>query len=94
VFGETDFPIPAAAIVFLIVGPGYSLPGYYAFRATEEANPFLLMAAMMMYTWGSLINVAADFYKDGCKVANPKALVTEGPYRLARHINWFGDWMR
>lgn len=94
VFGEDDIPLPVLAIVFIIVGPGYSLPGYFAFKSNVEPEPWVLMAAVMMYSWGSLINVAADFYKDGFKVASPGGLVTQGPYRLARHINWFGDWMR
>lgn len=94
VFPEGDIPMPMVAFVFLAVGPGYSLPGYYAFKSFAEPQPWVVTACMMAFAWGSLINCAADFYKDGAKVAKPGALVTSGPYRLARHINWFGDWLR
>ena len=67
---------------------GYSLPGYYAFKSYDEPHPALMVAATMMFVWGSLINCAADFYKDGSKSAKPGAVVAGGPFRLARHINW------
>lgn len=94
VFGPAETPVLAALVIFLAVGPGYALPGYYAFKSAVEPQPWVLMASTMMFAWGSLINCAADFYKDGFKAAKPGAVVTSGPYQLARHINWFGDWLR
>jgi len=52
------------------------------------------MMSVMMFAWGSLINAAADFYKDGAKSAKPGALVITGPFRLARHINWCAAFVR
>lgn len=100
VFPAGDVPLPAVALIFLAVGPGYALPGYFAFKSTDELKPWELGAGVVLFAWGSLINCAADFYKDGAKSsagggkAAAASTVTSGPFRLARHINWFGDWLR
>jgi protein-S-isoprenylcysteine O-methyltransferase Ste14 len=94
VFPVADIPLPVLALVFVVVGPGYALGAYYAFTSAVEPPPLLVGAAIMIFVWGSLINAGTDFYKDGFKAAKPKAVVTGGPFALARHINWFGDWLR
>ena len=93
-FPESEIPLPAALLVFLAVGPGYAAGGYYAFKSTVEITPAELIGTITLFAWGSLINCAADMYKSGAKSAKPGATVTTGPYRLARHLNWFGDWLR
>jgi hypothetical protein len=94
VFPTSDMPIPAVALVFLAIGPGYALPGFFAFRSTREVGAAELVGSIALFAWGSLLNCAGDFYKDGAKSAKPGATVMTGPFRLARHISWFGDWMR
>ena len=85
------------ALVFAVVGPGYALGAYYAFTSASEPPHALVGAAIALFVWGSLINAGADFYKDGAKAVVTvvtKTVVTGGPFALARHINWFGDWLR
>lgn len=94
VFGPTEMPVRAILTTFLMVGPGYALPAFFAYSSKQEPAPLVIVACMLLYTWGSLINAAADFYKDGHKAAKPGSVVITGPFAIARHINWFGDWMR
>jgi protein-S-isoprenylcysteine O-methyltransferase Ste14 len=94
VFGEGDLPVAGIITLFLIIGPGYALPGYFAFKSTSEPHPWVLVASIMLYTLGSLINAAGDWYKDGAKSIQPSAVVMTGPFSLSRHISWFGDWLR
>lgn len=94
VFPEAEMSWAAVAMIFASIGPGYALPGWVAFKSDEELTAPQLVGSVALFSWGSLINAAADFYKDGSKSAAPGVTVTTGPFRLARHINWFGDWLR
>lgn len=94
VFPVSDMPIPAVAMVFLAIGPGYALPGYFAFSSTREVGPAGLVGSIALFALGQTVNAAVDFYKDGAKSVKPGAMVTTGPFRLARHLNWGADWLR
>jgi hypothetical protein len=58
----------------------------HVFLAAALCSPRL----SMVLSAGSVINVAADFYKAGAK-ASGAGLVTSGPYRLAIRLNYFGE---
>ncbi|HEX9597155.1 MAG TPA: SRPBCC family protein [Anaerolineales bacterium] len=92
VFRERD-SAPELVIIVAIVGVGYALPGWLAFRnPTLVTNPELA-ASVALFFFGSVINSGADVQKVTAVRLRP-GLITDGFWALSRNINYFGDLMR
>jgi protein-S-isoprenylcysteine O-methyltransferase Ste14 len=55
--------------------------------------PFTLALAVVMFTFGSLINTSADVQKTTAKALGA-TLVEDGSWRRLRHVNYLGDLIR
>ncbi|MBK4729619.1 DUF1295 domain-containing protein [Oxynema sp. CENA135] len=88
-------PISAIGVILclLIVGVFYAMPGYFAFTNPEPLAYLTGAIALILYTFGSLINTSADVQKLTAKQYGA-GLVTDGVWRFSRHINYFADLLR
>ncbi len=77
----------------LIVGVFYTLPGYLAFINPEPLSLTVLVVALPLFIFGSLINACADTQKLTAKQYGA-GLVKDGLWRFSRNINYFGDLLR
>jgi protein-S-isoprenylcysteine O-methyltransferase Ste14 len=92
IFGE---PINTLGFLFvlLFVGIFYTLPGFLAFTNPEPISLTAIAVGLPLYYFGSLINTSADVQKLTAKQQGV-GLVSNGIWRLARHINYLGDLLR
>jgi len=88
-------PINLVGIVSIVlfVGVFYALPGFLAFINPEPISLWAVAIALPLYHFGSLINTSADVQKLTAKEQGV-GLVSDGIWRFARHINYFGDLLR
>lgn len=91
------FNEPALLIGFvftlLYVGVFYAFPGYLAFTNPVPLSITEAAIALPLYTFGTLINAAADVQKLTAKQYST-GLVSDGIWRFSRNINYFGDLLR
>ncbi|AFZ26176.1 putative membrane protein [Cylindrospermum stagnale PCC 7417] len=91
------FNQPALLIAFiftlLYVGVFYAFPGYLAFTNPVPLSITEAAIALPLYTFGTLINAAADVQKLTSKQYST-GLVSDGIWRFSRNINYFGDLLR
>ena len=92
VFRERD-SAPELVMVVAIVGVGYALPGWLAFRNSTPVTALELAASVSLFFFGSVINSGADIQKITALRLRP-GLITDGFWGLSRNINYFGDLMR
>lgn len=85
--------LPTFLAVLAFVGVFYALPGYFAFTNPAPIAYAAIAVALPLYTFGCLINTAADVQKMTAKAAGA-GLVKDGAWRSVRHINYLGDLMR
>ncbi|MFM7636051.1 MAG: methyltransferase family protein [Cyanobacteriota bacterium] len=77
----------------LVVGVFYSLPGLLAFLNPIPISPVAVAVALVLFSFGSLINTAADVQKTTAKTLGA-GLVSDGIWRRVRHVNYLGDLLR
>ena len=77
----------------LFVGVFYALPGYLAFTNPVPLSMTAVAVALLMYTFGTLINATADVQKLTAKQFGA-GLVRDNIWRFSRNINYFGDLLR
>eukprot|EP01026_Neomeris_dumetosa_P011360 TRINITY_DN14088_c0_g1_i15.p1 TRINITY_DN14088_c0_g1~~TRINITY_DN14088_c0_g1_i15.p1 ORF type:complete len:214 (+),score=6.42 TRINITY_DN14088_c0_g1_i15:68-709(+) len=80
----------------IYVGVFYMLPAFGAFFSENILTNFEVFVCIWVYTIGTSINTAVDFYKLGAKIGNKgqSLLLTQDPFRLSRFLHYFGDWLR
>jgi protein-S-isoprenylcysteine O-methyltransferase Ste14 len=79
--------------MLLFVGVFYSLPAVFAFTNTAPLGYITMAISLLLYTFGSLINTAADVQKMTAKNMGEKLIKTE-IWRSIRNVNYLGDLMR
>ena len=92
VFRERDSALELIMTV-AIVGVGYALPGWLAFRNSTPVTALELAASVSLFFFGSMINSGADVQKITALRLRP-GLITDGFWALSSNINYFGDLMR
>ncbi|MFM1800458.1 MAG: hypothetical protein RLZZ117_2736 [Cyanobacteriota bacterium] len=82
-------------LALLFIGVLYSLPGVLAFLnpAPISFGTVALALALVLFSFGSLINTSADVQKMTAKTLGA-GLVADGIWRRIRHVNYFGDLLR
>jgi protein-S-isoprenylcysteine O-methyltransferase Ste14 len=80
-------------VMVLYVGVFFALPGWLAMANPAPLAPFTLALAVVMFTFGSLINTTADVQKTTAKALGA-TLVEDGSWRRLRHVNYLGDLIR
>ncbi|MDA1246866.1 MAG: DUF1295 domain-containing protein [Cyanobacteria bacterium] len=80
-------------LALLFVGVLYSLPGLLAFLNPVPIVPATVALALVLFSFGSLINTSADIQKTTAK-AMGAGLVSDGIWRRVRHVNYLGDLLR
>ena len=74
----------------LFIGVLYSLPGLLAFLNPVPISQAAVALAVVLFSFGSLINASADAQKTTAK-AMGAGLVSDGIWRRVRHVNYLGD---
>ncbi|MFM7362344.1 MAG: DUF1295 domain-containing protein, partial [Cyanobium sp.] len=77
----------------LYVGLFFSLPGWLAMANPAPLSPYAAALAIVMFSFGSLINTAADVQKTTAKELGA-GLVQDASWRRIRHVNYLGDLIR
>lgn len=77
----------------LFIGVLYSLPGLLAFLNPVPISHAAVALALVLFSFGSLINASADAQKTTAK-AMGAGLVSDGIWRRVRHVNYLGDLLR
>ncbi|TVS03319.1 MAG: DUF1295 domain-containing protein [Cyanobium sp. PLM2.Bin73] len=77
----------------LFIGVLYSLPGLLAFLNPVPISQAAVALALVLFSFGSLINASADAQKTTAK-AMGAGLVSDGIWRRVRHVNYLGDLLR
>ncbi len=92
IFGE---PVGVGGFIasLLFIGALYSLPGYLAFTNPMPLSLITTAIVLPMFMFGTLINACADIQKMTAKQYGA-GLVSDGIWRFARNINYFGDLLR
>lgn len=81
-------------ITVAYVGLFFALPGWLAMaNPLQQPAAITLAAAIGLFSFGSLINTAADVQKGTAKRLGV-ALVCDGAWRRLRHVNYLGDLLR
>jgi protein-S-isoprenylcysteine O-methyltransferase Ste14 len=84
---------PLAAVTVLYVGVFFALPGWLAMANPAPLSPWVAALAIVMFSFGSLINTAADVQKTTAKELGV-GLVQDASWRRIRHVNYLGDLIR
>jgi protein-S-isoprenylcysteine O-methyltransferase Ste14 len=84
---------PVALATVLYVGLFFALPGWLAMANAAPLSPYMAALAVVMFSFGSLINTAADVQKTTAKELGA-GLVQDGSWRRIRHVNYLGDLIR
>ena len=85
---------PASAVlIVLYVGLFFALPGWLAMANPAPLAPITLASAVVLFSFGSLINTTADVQKTTAKALGA-GLVEDGSWRRLRHVNYLGDLIR
>lgn len=84
---------PLVVVTVLYVGLFFALPGWLAMVNAAPLSPYIAALAVVMFSFGSLINTAADVQKTTAKELGA-ALVQDGSWRRIRHVNYLGDLIR
>ena len=84
---------PLVVATVLYVGLFFALPGWLAMANAAPLSPYIAAVAVVMFSFGSLINIAADVQKTTAKQLGA-ALVQDGSWQLIRHVNYLGDLIR
>jgi protein-S-isoprenylcysteine O-methyltransferase Ste14 len=82
-----------AVLMVLYVGLFFALPGWLAMANPAPLAPVTMVLAVVMFTFGSLINTTADVQKTTAKQLGV-GLVEDGSWRRIRHVNYLGDLIR
>ncbi|MFM7676176.1 MAG: DUF1295 domain-containing protein [Synechococcus sp.] len=77
----------------LYVGLFFSLPGWLAMANPAPLAPLTLALAVVLFSFGSLINTTADVQKTTARQLG-EGLVCDGAWRRIRHVNYLGDLLR
>ena len=85
--------LPTFIVVLLFVGVFYALPAWFTFTNTAPLGYGAMALSLVLYTFGSLINTAADVQKMTAKSMGAKLVDTE-IWRSIRNVNYLGDLMR
>lgn len=85
------WPLAVATVVY--VGLFFALPGWLAMANAAPLSPYIAALAVVMFSFGSLINTAADVQKTTAKELGA-GLVQDGSWRRIRHVNYLGDLIR
>lgn len=80
-------------VILLFVGILYALPAFFAFTNPNPLGYLPMAIALLLYTFGSLINTGADVQKITAKSMGATLVNTE-IWRSVRHVNYLGDLMR
>jgi protein-S-isoprenylcysteine O-methyltransferase Ste14 len=83
---EEAFSIPFAFAIYYI---GFALLGY----KTEHPLDFIDVIGLILFAVGSYLNTGSELMRDKWKKVpgNKEKLYTDGLFRYAMHINYFGD---
>jgi protein-S-isoprenylcysteine O-methyltransferase Ste14 len=92
IFRET-VSAPLAVVIVLYVGVFFALPGWLAMANPTPLSPYGAALAIVMFSFGSLINTAADVQKTTAKELGA-GLVQDASWRSIRHVNYLGDLIR
>jgi protein-S-isoprenylcysteine O-methyltransferase Ste14 len=85
---------PATAVLMVLyVGLFFALPGWLAMVNPRPLAPITVALAVVMFSFGSLINTTADVQKTTAKALGV-GLVEDGAWRRLRHVNYLGDLIR
>lgn len=82
-----------AVIMVLYVGLFFALPGWLAMANPAPLSPLTMALAVVLFSFGSLINTSADVQKTTAKALGA-GLVADGCWRRIRHVNYLGDLIR
>jgi protein-S-isoprenylcysteine O-methyltransferase Ste14 len=82
-----------AVLMVLYVGLFFALPGWLAMANPNPLSPLTTALAVVMFSFGSLINTSADVQKTTAKALGA-GLVEDGCWRRIRHVNYLGDLIR
>lgn len=85
--------ISTFTILLLFIGILYALPALFAFTNQTPLGYIPMAITLLLYTFGSLINTAADVQKMTAKNMGAKLVNTE-IWRSVRNVNYLGDLMR
>jgi protein-S-isoprenylcysteine O-methyltransferase Ste14 len=80
-------------LTVLYVGVFFALPGWLAMANPAPLAPLTMALAVVMFSFGSLINTTADVQKTTAKALGA-TLVEDGSWRRLRHVNYLGDLIR
>jgi iron complex transport system ATP-binding protein len=92
IFREPVGPGLVVATV-LYVGLFFSLPGWLAMANPAPLAPFTAALAVVLFSFGSLINTTADVQKTTARQLGV-GLVCDAAWRRIRHVNYLGDLLR
>ena len=86
--GWTEAAIVAGWVVFIHI-----LFAYLGGTNPKTLNPAVTAAALILYTSGSFLNTGSELQRKWWKQnpVNEGRLYTQGLFRYAMHINYFGD---
>jgi protein-S-isoprenylcysteine O-methyltransferase Ste14 len=92
IFRDTiGWPLVVATVLY--VGLFFALPGWLAMANAVPLSPYTAAVAVVMFSFGSLINTAADVQKTTAKQLGA-GLVQDDRWRRIRHVNYLGDLIR
>jgi protein-S-isoprenylcysteine O-methyltransferase Ste14 len=92
IFREPVDPLTTVFIV-LYVGLFFAVPGWLAMANPAPLAPLTMALAVVLFSFGSLLNTCADVQKTTAKMLGV-GLVEDGCWRRIRHVNYLGDLIR